>query len=152
MTGWCPHKTGTLEEQECHFDGYCSECPNNKNDTISKQAVNGIIDQLFQNKNSTLIASPLVWYAIKEIQNLPPVNNWIPCNEMLPEEAFGCLVTVWDSTPTGDDFENILPYFVGWDGEQWNDGDGNQCPFEVIAWQPLPQPYKESGAEMRPST
>lgn len=38
MTGWCPYKTGTLEEQECHFDGYCSECPHNKNDLISRQA------------------------------------------------------------------------------------------------------------------
>ena len=30
MTGWCPYKEGTLEEQECHFDGYCYECPDNK--------------------------------------------------------------------------------------------------------------------------
>ena len=61
----------------------------------------------------------------------------------LPEEAFGCLVTVWDTNPvTMEEFENILPYFVGWDGEQWNDADGEQCPFEVIAWMPLPEPYK----------
>ena len=71
--------------------------------------------------------------------------QWIPTSERLPEEPYGCLVTVWDSTPTGegDDFENLLPYFVGWDGEQWNDGDGQQCPFEVIAWQYLPEPYNE---------
>ena len=68
---------------------------------------------------------------------------WIPCSERLPEEPFGCLVTVWDTNPvTMDEFENILPYFVGWDGEQWNDADGEQCPFEVIAWMPLPEPYK----------
>lgn len=75
-------------------------------------------------------------------------TKWIPCSERLPEKPFGCLVTVWDSAPTGegDDFENVLPYFVGWDGEQWNDGDGEQCPFEVIAWMPLPEPYK---ADMR---
>ena len=69
--------------------------------------------------------------------------HWIPCSERLPEEPFGCLVTVWDTDPvTMDEFENILPYFVGWDGEQWNDGDGLQCPFEVIAWMPLPKPYE----------
>ena len=70
--------------------------------------------------------------------------HWIPVTEdTLPEEPFGCLVTVWDTNPvTMDEFENILPYFVGWDGEQWNDGDGQQCPFEVIAWMPLPEPYK----------
>ena len=82
------------------------------------------------------------------INALPSAEaDWIPCSERLPSEPFGCLVTVWDSTPTGegDDFENILPYFVGWDGEQWNDEDGGKCPFEVIAWMPLPMPYREDG-------
>ena len=68
--------------------------------------------------------------------------HWIPVTESLPEYPFWCLVTVWDTDPiTMDEFKNILPYFVGWDGEQWNDGDGDQCPFEVIAWMPLPKPY-----------
>ena len=44
-------------------------------------------------------------------------GGWIPCSERLPEEAFGCLVTVMDCEPsTQTDFENILPYFVGYDG------------------------------------
>lgn len=72
-------------------------------------------------------------------------NGWIPCSYMLPEEPFGCLVTVIDCEPvTQTDFENILPYFVGYDGESWNDEDGNEIPFDVIAWMPLPEPYKES--------
>ena len=69
--------------------------------------------------------------------------HWIPVTERLPEEPFGCLVTVWDTNPiTMEEFENILPYFVGWDGERWNDADGEQCPFEVLAWMPLPEPFK----------
>lgn len=72
-------------------------------------------------------------------------NGWIACSDRLPEEPFGCLVTVIDCEPvTQTDFENILPYFVGYDGESWNDEDGNEIPFEVIAWKPLPEPYKES--------
>ena len=72
-------------------------------------------------------------------------NGWIPCSDRLPEEPFGCLVTVIDCEPvTQTDFENILPYFVGYDGKSWNDEDGNEIPFEVIAWQPLPEPFKES--------
>lgn len=71
-------------------------------------------------------------------------KGWIPCSERLPEEAFGCLVTVMDCNPsTQTEFENILPYVVGYDGESWNDEDGNVIPFEVIAWQPLPEPFKE---------
>ena len=42
-------------------------------------------------------------------------------------------------------FENILPYFVGYDGETWNDADGEEIPFEVIAWQKLPHPYQTKG-------
>jgi len=77
------------------------------------------------------------------LMSLKPEPHWIPVEQALPEEPFGCLVTVWDEEPmTGEMFENLLPYFVGWDGEQWNDGDGQQCPFEVIAWMPLPEPYK----------
>ena len=73
-------------------------------------------------------------------------SGWIPCSERLPEEAFGCLVTVMDCNPsTQTDFENILPYFVGYDGETRNDADGEEIPFEVIAWQPLPQPYQPKG-------
>lgn len=69
-------------------------------------------------------------------------GQWISCEERMPEEPFGCLVTVMDTEPmTCAEFENILPYFVGWDGEQWNDGDGERCPFEVLAWMPLPEPY-----------
>ena len=80
---------------------------------------------------------------LEELKQLREQTTWIPCSERLPEEAFGCLVTVMDCEPsTQTDFENILPYFVGYDGETWNDADGNVIPFEVIAWMPLPQPYK----------
>ena len=81
---------------------------------------------------------------IRELPTIEAKSRWIPVTERLPEKPFGCLVTVWDTNPiTMDEFENILPYFVGWDGEQWNDADGEQCPFEVIAWMPLPEPYRE---------
>lgn len=52
--------------------------------------------------------------AITALQNQPV---WIPVSERLPEEAYGCLVTVMDYEPsTQTEFENILPYFVGYDG------------------------------------
>ena len=71
-------------------------------------------------------------------------GGWIPVSEKLPEEAFGCLVTVIDFNPvTLTEFENILPYVVGYDGNGWNDIDGETIPFEVIAWMPRPEPYKE---------
>ena len=107
-------------------------------DCISRQAA----------KNKKVYSEERHEYVIPvaEIDWLPSAQRepkWIPCSERLPEKPYGCLVTVWDTNPiTMDEFENILPYFVGWDGEQWNDDDGEQCPFEVIAWMPLPEPWK----------
>ena len=81
--------------------------------------------------------------ALNKVPTVDTEPHWIPCSERMPEEPFGCLVTVWDTDPvTMDEFENVLPYFVGWDGEQWNDADGEQCPFEVLAWMPLPRHYE----------
>ena len=70
--------------------------------------------------------------------------DWISVDERLPEKPFGCIVTVWsDGHPDYCDspFPSVLPYFVGWDGEQWNDFEGDKCPFEVIAWMKAPEPY-----------
>ena len=85
--------------------------------------------------------------AINALEKQTQNNGWIPVSEKLPDKAFGCLVTVMDCEPsTQTDFENILPYFVGYDGQSWNDADGEEIPFEVIAWQQLPKPYKLNGS------
>lgn len=80
----------------------------------------------------------------KEPEFEPCNSGWIPCDERLPEEAFGCLVTVMDyNQATETEFENILPYVVGYDGNGWNDADGETIPFEVIAWKPLTETYHQ---------
>jgi hypothetical protein len=47
---------------------------------------------------------------------------------------------------TQNEFENVLPYFVGYDGETWNNADGEPIPYEVIAWMKAPEPYKAEGS------
>lgn len=76
-------------------------------------------------------------------------GQWVPVTEeTMPKEPYGCLLIVWD-TPYdgGDDCLAYYPGFAGWDGTQWNDGDGQQVPFEVAYWMqlpPMPQPPKEA--------
>lgn len=71
-------------------------------------------------------------------------TRWIPVSERLPEDAYGCYVTVEvDNALTGEVVPTTLPYLVGYDGETWNDSAGIPIPYEVIAWMPRPKPWKE---------
>ena len=110
---------------------------------LEEQKVKGIYD------SSSIIGEKNVWAEAIGIvkQEAEQYNNgWIPVEERMPEEAFGCLVTVIDCNPvTLTEFENILPYVVGYDGDSWNDADGEEIPFEVIAWRKLPTPYQPKG-------
>ncbi len=47
MTGWCPHKEGDLRDLECHFDGYCTECPHHKgNKKVNKNLTVGMLEDI----------------------------------------------------------------------------------------------------------
>lgn len=65
-------------------------------------------------------------------------NGWIPVSEKLPETREGCLVTVR--------YTGFLGMYGIWvkTGHIENDGEwfGDCMGGEVIAWQPLPEPYK----------
>ena len=81
-------------------------------------------------------------------------NGWIPCSERLPEEGGYYLVTYhgWsngDYLPKFDDtYVRRLHYqkserFTGWNHPRYCDDKAeNDTNREVIAWQPLPQPYQ----------
>ena len=82
-------------------------------------------------------------------------NGWIPCNERLPEEGGYYLVTYhgWsngDYLPKFDDtYVRRLHYqkserFTGWNHPRYCDDKAeNDTNREVIAWQPLPQPFQK---------
>lgn len=76
--------------------------------------------------------------AVEAVKALPPAQpGWIPVTERLPEDDRPVLVTLkWSE----DDYEVTT-------GEYWRDstvchGWGNFGDV-VIAWQPLPTPYRE---------
>lgn len=65
-----------------------------------------------------------------------PQGEWIPVSERLPEKTGYYLVT-----RKGFSIKNHVKR-VGYDAntKRWSEGS-------IIAWQPLPEPYKKGGAE-----
>ena len=73
--------------------------------------------------------------AIEALQE-PQVGGWIPVTVRLPEKAGNYLVTSKGSTWVANWFNNT------WWGKE------KRCRWtDVEAWQPLPEPYKESEEE-----
>ena len=81
--------------------------------------------------------------AIKALEQEQKTGHWIPVGERLPEMPFGCLVTVEEDDRNGEPQNVLYSEPVGYDGETWNRADGEPISFEVLAWMPLPEPYKE---------
>ena len=104
-----------------------------------------------QNIRSGLIIAKETVQEVAEEYN----GGWIPCSERLPEESGYYLVTYHDWSdgnflPKYDDtyvrrlHYQISEHFVGWNyPKNVDDRAENDCHKEVIAWQPLPEPFKE---------
>lgn len=105
-----------------------------KDDLISRQAA---LDIVFDSAEM-----PDKMY--QRIRELPRIWGWIPCGVALPEEKNA---VYWACNDRGYQFEcrwtnanYFWPYLKGeW---HWNLFDIPQYS-KVVAWMPLPEPYKE---------
>ena len=73
---------------------------------------------------------------LKEAREKQLKTDWIPCEERLPSEA-GCYLVTTDGRY--NDIVDIA--FYNAEDEVWYKAS------KILAWQPLPQPYKKEGAE-----
>ncbi|MDR1630066.1 MAG: DUF551 domain-containing protein [Oscillospiraceae bacterium] len=64
--------------------------------------------------------------------------QWTPVSEDLPKEPYGCLVIIEVDDYKGEPKEVLLPYYAGYDGQQWNDEDGCIVRPEITRWMRLP--------------
>lgn len=84
----------------------------------------------------------LMWFynnAVKANMSQLKNNGWIPCNEMLPEKNGFYLVTQKRYSLDTHRLMGIETDYVKFEYGKW----GRARHFEIIAWQPLPIPYKE---------
>jgi len=83
-------------------------------------------------------------------------NGWISVSERLPEDEKEYLVTLEKVYGTPEKLYGIANYLKFGDTGYWNerkygylewdkysDGHGGTKMYKVIAWRPLPEPYKE---------
>jgi len=92
--------------------------------------------------------------AIRKLPSAQPEQRWIPCSERLPEEDVEVLITYRYKEGEGDTSHadiDITTY-----GQMYFGGNkvGNhkhwrqpfeyfESNYEVVAWMPLPEPYKD---------
>ena len=82
---------------------------------------------------------------IEHLEQMPSAQpEWIPCSERLPEESGQYIITV--KYVHVDGYEDLYAEHGEWDGDRWDMFCFGHCGEveDIIAWMPLPEPYKEA--------
>lgn len=106
-------------------------------------AVDGIIFEFEEAANTIEELSAKLRNSNMERSSQHYNGGWIPCSERLPGENTRVLTTIKTSKRPGNVRSGHYAYkmFHNDNGDCWNCDDE-----EVLAWMPLPEPYKEREA------
>lgn len=105
------------------------------------------VDIPIEHEKSVLKAVELYYKTLIDcINKQPKIGEWIPCSERLPEEPnlgtdIGVEYVVKEYLVTIADVEESTTLSYLGDGD-WYSSESDTY-FNVIAWQPLPEPYRE---------
>lgn len=102
---------------------------------LVKEIKNWIKTDRFEDYSAGYILSDV----IDEINKMPKVGEWIPVSEKLPESDDDVIVTC-KSCRTGKKFTST-------DYRNCKTGEWSYFGRDVIAWQPLPEPYREESVK-----
>lgn len=117
-------------------------------DAVSRKAV---LDMLHQECSS--MVENFLKEKINALLSVTPKQRWIPCDVRMPEEPFGCWLSVHVDSPHYSEKNIVYHNIYGWDGESWNDSYGEPVEWtvyeKVVAWckAKLPEPYMEEGEQ-----
>ena len=119
-----------------------------------KPEMNGNLEHMIR-------ASAMVIQMIDDAPTVQPEQQWIPCSERFPSKEerkewidknlggigylYPCLVTRYSSN--NPDRTTYNPYVAKhyYDGEDFINNGEEVCSEYIVAWMPLPEPYKEGG-------
>lgn len=93
---------------------------------------------------ATGMASEISGIIRSHMDNVPDNSaGWIPVNERLPEESDYYMACIYNDE--ADDYDFRKTWFAHTDDYDMDESEWRELyDFErVIAWQPLPEPYKE---------
>ena len=72
------------------------------------------------------------------INGMPSAQQWIPCSERLPEEdTYVLATTAWGEITMAEKLSDIAWFIY--------EGTANAKSGDIVAWMPLPEPYREDG-------
>lgn len=123
IIGYCPKCSGFRRMKRCRHMN-------------NQQAIDRLLKHLEWGwTEETAKAIELGIQALKE-------NTWIPCSERLPEEHLRCLVTRKNKYEDDIDLDVREDVFIEvegiWDWQSIFEG----LTDNIVAWMPLPEPYK----------
>ena len=103
-------------------------------DLISRQAVLKLLSTM---PSEEAITKAMLIQNVKYMSSAQPEQQWIPCSERLPEHGGRYLISVLDGINRRTTVAPYLPRCKAWTMT------GRMAYWKVIAWMPLPEPYKE---------
>ena len=97
-----------------------------------------ITAEMFRNGCLESIESLMAEGEIYDIEyNKDP--HWIPCSERLPSDSDYYLVT--------DAYGDMSAIWFAHEKDYYGESEWRETEDEILAWMPLPEPYKEEGGE-----
>ena len=107
---------------------------------ISIASVCEILSDMYPTDGEKVVSVESINEAYDKIIKLPTIRSeqrWIPCSERLPEHGGRYLISVLDGINRRTTVAPYLPRCKAWAM------NGRMAYWKVIAWLPLPEPYRE---------